>query len=335
MSNQQQQQQEEENILLPTPTVPNHRNARLVRLWNSLIGQTSYEISIILQRMNRRRLFNFLEFMHNICLHDPSIQYSQERLEHFQTIMMCCPRLIITRYLLSIDEQCRVNLLEHCDVIWTIYFVGLIELGHDIEVYIELHDLMTIHGNDFAFSLVLFLVREISNQELPLQLRERIYQFVCRNPLMVLHIVLRENEEEAESIEELIDQINQWSLNISRRNRFNHLRQWTIGDFRFDQEHQAVNAQAFVCRTFPLLHPLAPGRVYQCGICKSGPDERNDDGTMRVFRSMNCCPQQMCCHDCLVNQATTCNTPDSEFKNTGVFVCPFARHKTNFFTRNP
>jgi hypothetical protein len=331
----QQQQQEEENILLPK----DRNGAKFRRLWNYSTRRSHDQISKILLRMNPERLLRFLEFMHQICLHDPSFQYSQRRLNHYQTILMCCQRLILAKYLCSIYEQCRVNLLQHCDVIWTMYFVGLIELGHDIEVYIELGYLMTIHGNDFAFSLVLFLVREISNQDLPLQLRERIYGFVCRNPQMVLMIVQRENEEPV-SFEELINQMNRWSQNVSRRNRFNHLHQWMIGDFRFDQEpepqpeHQAVDAEAFVRGTFPPLHPLAPDRVYQCGICQSGPNERNEDGTMKVFRSMNCCPQQMCCHDCLVHQATACNTPDSEFKNTRVFICPFARHKTDFFPPN-
>jgi len=337
MSNQQQQQQQqEENILLPT--APNCApNESFRRLWNYSTRRSSDQISKILLRMNTERLFSFLEFMHQICLHDPSIQYSQRQLEHYQTILMCCPRLILAEYLSSIDEQCRVNILKHCDVMWTMYLVGLIELGYDTEVYMELGYLARIYGNDFSFSLVLFLVREISNQDLPLQLRKRIYQFVCRNPQMVLMIVQRENEEEPASFEELINQMNQWSQNVSQRNGFDYLHQWTIGDFRFDQEpepqpeHQAVDAEAFVRGTFPPLHPLAPDRVYQCGICQSGPDERNEDDTMKVFRSMTCCPQ-MCCHDCLVRQATACNTPDREFKNTRVFICPFARHETDFFS---
>lgn len=102
---------QEQNIRLPTPTVPNHRKASLVRFWNSLIGQTPDEISIILAGMKRRRLFRFLKFMHHICLHDQSsIEYSQERLEHYQTILMSCPRLILTRFLLSIDELFDANL---------------------------------------------------------------------------------------------------------------------------------------------------------------------------------------------------------------------------------
>jgi hypothetical protein len=331
----QQHQQEEENILLPIAP-KGAPNASFRRLWNYLIRRSSNQISEILLRMNRERLFRFFEFMHRTCLHDPSIGDNQRHLEHYQTILMCCPRLIMTEYLRSIDEQCRVNLLEHCDVIWTMYFVGLIELGYDIEVYIELRDLMGISGNDFAFSLVLFLVREISNQDLPPQLRERIYQFICRNPQMVLMIVQRENEEEPSSFEQLFDQMNQWLRNVSQLNGFDYLYQWMIGDFRFVQEpeplpeHQAVDAEAFVCATFPSLHPLAPDRFYECGICQSGPDETNEDGSMKVFRSMNCCPQ-MCCHDCLVRQATACNTPDSEFKDTSVFICPFARHETDFF----
>jgi hypothetical protein len=334
MSHQQQQQEEEENILLPI--APNGApNESFRRLWNYSIRRSSNQISKILLRMNRERLFRFFEFMHYIFLHDPSIQYSQRLLEHYQTILMCCPRLILTEHLFSIDEQSRINILQHCDIIWTMYFIGLIELGHEIEVYIELRDLMTIHDNNFAFSLVLFLVREISNQDLQLQLRERIYQFVYRNPEIVLQIVQRENEEEPTSSEQLFGQMNQWLQNISQRNVFHYVHQWMIGDLQFfsEAEHQAVDAEAFVCRTFASLHPVDPNRVYQCGICQSGPDETNEDGSMKVFRSMPCCPQQICCHDCLVRQAIVCNTPDREFKNTSVFVCPFARCVIPFFLK--
>jgi hypothetical protein len=337
MSHQQHQQEEENILLLIAPNGAPNESFR--RLWNYSTRRNFKQISNIFLRMNRERLFSFLEFMHQICLHDPSIQYSQRQLEHYQTILMCCPRLILAEYLSSIDEQCRINILQHWDVIWTMYFVGLIELGYDTEVYMELRDLIRIYGNDFAFSLVLFLAQEISNQGLQLDLRERIYKFVCRNPQMVLMIVQRENEEEPASFEQLFDQMNQWSQNVSQRNGFNHFPQWMIDDFRFVQEpepqpeHQDVDAEAFVRGTFPSLHPLAPDRVYQCGICQSGPDERNEDGTMKVFRSMPCCPQ-MCCHYCLVRQATVCNTPDSELKNTRVFICPYARCVIPFFSPN-
>jgi hypothetical protein len=226
------------------------------------------------------------------------------------------------------------------------YFVGLIELGHEIEVYMVLRDLRGIYGNDFAFSLVLFLVREVSNHDLPHELRERIYDFICRNLQMVLMIVQRENEEEPASPEQLFDQMNQWSLNVFQQNGFNYLHQWVIRDFEIvleperelepepQPEHREVDAEAFVRTKFPSQHPLAPNIEYVCGICHSGPDEPNEDGSMRVFRSMHCCPQQMACHGCLVNQATACNTPDREFKNTRIFICPFARHKTDFFLPN-
>ncbi len=284
-----QQQQEEESILLPIAP-KSARHSRSILLWNHLTRISHEQISKILERMNHVQLLNFLQFMHNICLHDPSIAYSQRRLEHYQIILMCCLRSILAEYLRSIDEQCRINLLEHCDVIWTMYFVGLIELGYETEVYMELSYLRGIHGNDFAFSLVLFLVREVSNQDLPHELRERIYQFICQNPQMVLMIVQRENEEEPSSFEQLFDQMNQWLRNVSQRNGFDYLHQWMIGDFEIVLEperelepeplpqHRAVDAEAFVCATFPSLHPLCRDHVYQCGICHSGPDETNEDG---------------------------------------------------------
>ena len=228
----QQDQREKENIILPIAAKGGPNNG-FSRLWNYLTRRNSQQISKILRMMNRERLFNFFEFMHHTCLHDPSIGDSQRHLEHYQTILMCCPRLILAEYLRSILEQCRINLLEQRDDLWITYFVGLIELGYETEVYMELSDLMGIYGRNFPLSLVLFLVREVSNQDLPHELRERIYKFICQNTRMVLIIVQREDEEEPASVEQLFDQMNQWSRNVSQRNGFDYLHQWMIGDFRF------------------------------------------------------------------------------------------------------
>lgn len=232
----------EQNIRLPTPTVLNYRNARSVRLWNFLTGETPDDISIILQKMTRRRLFHFLEFMHNICLHDPSIQYSQERLEHFQTIMMCCPRLILTRYLLSIDEQCVLNLLEQFYVIWTMYLVGLLELQNNFEVDTTLNYVMNTYENNFGYNLILRLVREASNRDLPTHIRQNIFDFVCGNPNIVLFMAQKENEEQELTIEELFQKMNPWMLNFSQEHGlyFNPLFNIEI--------HYDVNAVNFVER---------------------------------------------------------------------------------------
>jgi hypothetical protein len=317
MSNQQQ------NIRLPTPTVLNHRNASLGRLWNSLTGKTPDELSRILLRMNRKRLFHFLEFMHNICLHDQLIEYSQERLEHFQTIMMCCPRLILTRYLLSIDEQCVLNLLEQFYVIWTMYLVGLLELQNNFEVDTTLNYVMNTYENNFGYNLILRLVREASNRDLPTHVRQNIFDFVCENPNIVLFMAQNENEEQELTIEELFQKMNPWMLNFSQEH-----------DLYFDPRsiiklHFEVDAVAFVEITFPQLDSLSHENFY-CSICCWGPDEKNNDGSKKVFRSMLPCCNQMCCHDCLVKQATVCNRPDSDLKNTSVFVCLYCRHETFF-----
>jgi hypothetical protein len=234
MSNQQPQQEEEEEESILLPIAPNGApNNSFRRLWNYSTRRSSDQISKILMWMNHERLFSFLEFTNHICLHDMSIQFSQRLLEHYQTILMCCPRLILAEYLRSILEQCRINLLEQRDDLWITYFVGLIQLRYETEVYMELSDLMGIYGRNFPLSLVLFLVREVSNQDLPHELRERIYKFICQNTRMVLIIVQREDEEEPASVEQLFDQMNQWSRNVSQRNGFDYLHQWMIGDFRF------------------------------------------------------------------------------------------------------
>lgn len=98
--------------------------------------------------------------------------------------------------------------------------------------------------------------------------------------------------------------------------------------------YREVDADRFVCMQCPSLHPLAQNIEYVCGVCRCDQHEQNDDDSMRIFRSMPCCPQQMACHGCLVRCATSCNTsedPENEFKDTSVFVCPFCRAERKFF----
>lgn len=219
---------QEQNIRLRTPTVPNHCNASLVRFWNSLIGQTQAQISRILAGMTRRRLFRFLKFMHYICLHDQSIQYSQERLEHYQTILMCCPMLSLTKYLFSIDKQCIVNLLEKRDDIWSMYLVGLLELQNNSEVDIILDYLMLIYGINFISDLIFRLVREASNRALLTHVRQNIFDFICGNLNIVLFISQKENEKQELEIEQIDQEMNSWMLNFSQEHGLNFDPRFTI-----------------------------------------------------------------------------------------------------------
>jgi hypothetical protein len=315
-------------------------NTKIKRIWNHLIGKSRKQISDFFARMNNERSVSFLKFMHKIILIDKSVDYVQECLKHYQTILMCCPRMIMTYFLLEIDPQFVVELLEQRDDFWIRYFVGLIQIGYmkDLDDLVMTH-LRRIYHDDYILTLIKLLIREVSNENFPVHIRQYIFDYICTSPIIVLFLIPRENEEEPATFEELIDRIDDWSLTFP---------QWMIDEFRFvpelpqqpQPEHQAVDAEAFVCRTFASLHPLDPNHVYQCGICYCSPDDTNEDDTnedrrMKVFRLMNCCPQQMCCHNCLVHQATACNTPDRESKNTRVFICPYARCVIPFFPPNP
>lgn len=334
----------EDNIKLPI--ISCSVDASLARLWNSMTGKNPARISQILAGINHRRLFNFLEFMHHNCLHNQLLRYSHERLEKYQIILMCCPRLVLTQFLHSIHEQCVVNILEQSDVIWMIYFVGLIEFGHDDEVNMMLNFLMRIYDFTFVSSLVLFLIREASNQELQQHIRQRIFEFVCRNTQMVMMIVQSELEEgERMDVEDFVYLMNRWASNFSRINGFNFVHSWNTilphSQPVQQPQHLVVDAHAFVERTFPSAHPLHPSRSYCCIMCHCTSDELNDNGNRLVVRMLPCC-SSMCkdsndmkyaCHQCLVEWVKTCNTlnPAQEFKRTDEFSCPNCRHSIPFF----
>ena len=273
------------------PTVPNHsgNNSRKKQtdLWNSLTGIPDSEIKDIFESMSQEKILRFLVFMFMTCLHDEELDFSQDRLECFQGVLLCCPRNILTEFLRGIRDDADVlKLLEGCDSIWIMFFVGLFELGADNNVDYWIHHLREIYQDDFIFNLFRLLAREILNQELTPDICQIIYDFVTQ---------------------------------------FQNMRDESL-------LVQEVDADLFVCNQCPSLHPLNSS-AYKCGICYCVQDEPNDDDSMRVFRTMPCCPQQMACHCCLVRCASSCNTPDpeNEFKDTDVFVCPFCRAEIMFF----
>ena len=178
--------------------------------------------------------------MHNVCLNDHVVGYTQERLEQYQIILMCCPRSILTEFLFSLDEQCVVNLLEQCDVIWTMYLVGLIELRYNQMVNAILRDLMLLYEQRFGLNLILLLIREASNLELPHQLRQTIFDFVCQNPNMVMFIVEHENGQQAATIQDSIRQMNQWSRNFSEQNGFDGSYEWSWFEVPMEIQHRVV-----------------------------------------------------------------------------------------------
>jgi hypothetical protein len=318
------------------PVRINSPTALFAGIWNSMILEPPARISQILEAMNHNELISFLNFMHHNCLHNVWLEHSQRRLEQFQIILMCCPRLVLTQFLLLIDEQCVVNLLERCDIIWTTYFVGLIELECQIEIIMILNILRIHQDFPFVSNLVLFLIQQASNQDLQLNLRERIFEFVCGNIQMVMIIVQSQFEQrELNNDEAFIGRMNEWALNFSRTNGFNFVFLWNViaRDFQPIQQpqHQAVNSTAFVKHIFPSMHPLHRTRDYSCVVCHCTPDEPNDDGTDKVVRMLPCCsekctdPNEMkyACHECLVKWANACNTAN--------FSCPNCRHQFPFF----
>lgn len=269
---------------------------KFTKIWNELVDKsTNPEIQESLQSMSQEDLLRFLRFMFMTCLHDEELDFSQDRFERFQDVLSCCLRNILTDFLTGICEDNDVLiLLEGRDDIWIMFFVGLFELGENDTVHYWIDHLSEIYQDHESVSnLLRLLAREIINQELPHDIRQRIYNFVAQT-----HNI----QDELLQVPEL-------------------------------QPHRTVNADAFVCRTFPSQHPLALDGQYVCGMCRCGPDDTSEDCSMPVFRSMSCCPQQTACHGCLVRCATLCNTPDphNEFKNTRVFVCPYCRTETEFF----
>ncbi len=207
--------QQDSDVLFKFP-----RNS-MMRLWNSIVMMDFENLKRFLAKMRLHRLFGFLNFMRNACIHDHTIDFSEERLKHFQVVMMYCPRARLTRFLISIDEQSLVNLLERCDVIWTMFFVGLINRGQNSDIIRILNFLMEVYDVKFGVDLLLLLEREAKNQErcLSRDLRQKIFNFFCLNWNELAYVVqVNHGQEMTQDINDLVSLMNSWMRDFS----FNH-----------------------------------------------------------------------------------------------------------------
>ena len=195
-----------------------------IKLFKTLSKKTTCEIQRILARMPRWKLFRFLNVMLTVCIHDPSTEYDSVRLEHFQRILACCPRALLTRFLLSIDKQSIVNLLEQRDDLWIKFFVGLIIVRYDSHVEQMLTHLMDVYDVNFGVRLLLLLEKEAKKKRLclPRELRQKIYNFFCRNWEVLAYLVqIKCGQDKTHDIYDLAREMNRWMRTFSKRNRLN------------------------------------------------------------------------------------------------------------------
>ena len=203
-----------------------------INFFNKLSKKTTCEIQRILARMRRDKLFRFLNFMLTVGIHVPSTEYDSVRLKHFQRILACCPRALLTRFLLSIDKQIIVNLLEQHDDIWIKLFVGLIIVRHDSHVEQMLTHLMDdVYDVDFGVHLLLLLENEAKKQCLclPRELRQKIFNFFCRNWEVLAYLVrIKCGQDKTHDIYDLAREMNRWMRTFSKKNRLNFNSQFIV-----------------------------------------------------------------------------------------------------------
>ena len=302
---------------------------RLNALLSSLLGKSLDQITGELSDFDMHRWIVLLNFCHLLSSHRPSFDFTEQHWNCFNDIMMACPSEVFTQYLLSHRIECQIDILRRSDVLWTKYFVRLIQRGNLTRLIRILFEISETIGDDFYFNLILYLVREISNHDLDHALRESIFMFICSSQILVSRIVEHIYGRQRNFIQHLTN-IYRWITEISGRNMFHYLPPWQPQAQA--QAHRAVNAEAFIEGYFPSLHPLCNDREYKCAICLSNHDEPNDDKTMRIFRKFPCCHQHAC-HECLVGCVKTCNTFDPQsLINPDEFSCPCCRAKESFFS---
>jgi hypothetical protein len=118
------------------------------------------------------------------------------------------------------DVMSLINLLERCDVLWTMFFVGLINLRRDSDVANLLTFLMeNVNDENFVVGLMLFLEREAKNQGqgLPRELRQKIFDFFAINWSILTYIVqVNYRDEMTQDINCIVSLMNRWMQEFSQ-----------------------------------------------------------------------------------------------------------------------
>jgi len=284
---------------------------------NFIKGKTPSEIEIIFSTLrfidSDQKFMNFLDYVNT----QPSS--SNDKLVLLQSLFAICPSNVLSLFLSKCNVSRRLLLLE-CDTdIWIKYLIELIKEGNLDEIFEMLRELQLQPHKEFGdyhLDLILSLEIQIWNHKLEEEVRYDIFELIFSSHLIMIVV---QNDLQIDR-EPTIREANNWIRSVSSEFEF---------PITFLWHSEIDDVISFVQFTFP----LAQNCVYYCGICQCDPNELDEDGSVKVFRSMTCCPQ-MCCHDCLVRQATACNTSDHESKDTTVFVCPYCREEISFFPPN-
>ena len=147
------------------PQFQENRKQELINLLYSLFGKSQDKISEVLSHFERNNWLEFLIFLHFVYLHDRDFQFSDLPWDCVYKILMGCPVNILTEFISSLDDQCRINLLERNNDIWIKYFTGLIETG-ELELVLQVFSEIREAFPGYEIELVFFLERQLWNHEL-------------------------------------------------------------------------------------------------------------------------------------------------------------------------
>lgn len=290
------------------PKFLKNRKQELIKLLYSLFGKSQDKISEILSHFEKNDWIEFLIFLHFVYLHDLELKFSDLPWDCFYNILIVCPVNILTEFISSIDEQCRINLLGRNTDIWIKYFTSLIERDEQelvLQIFYEIHEAFPDYENELVF----FLEREIWNPALNHELRDNIF-FMISSTFMILIVVRSQLDREPTR-----NEANDWIIRVAEANNFDI-------DFIWNSQ---IDPSEFVETNFRVVDLNPDSR---CVLCLSSKD---NDETNQVFREFPCCNQQVC-HGCLVDFVSFCNKSDPEqpLKKTDMVRCPMCRHEKPF-----
>lgn len=196
------------------------RNYYKIILFNylmTLLG-SSNQVKIIIDRMKRNDLLEFLFFVHDSCF----ISYEEVIDEHricFQMILIESDYDTLLRFFSSFEFHAHIAIIQFNIQLWLKHFISLFQ-GRDYTVISpQISMLGQEFGDVFGLRLLELLGEQVDNLDLEYDTRQEILIWFLGNEVILSYIVQRFYGHERPQ-NSLLQNVQEWVAQTIERNRF-------------------------------------------------------------------------------------------------------------------
>jgi hypothetical protein len=196
------------------------RNYAKIMLFNhlmTLLG-SSNQVKMIIDRMKRNNLLEFLFFLHDSCF----ISYEEAIDEHkicLQMILIESDYDTLQHFFSSFEFHAHIAIIQFNIQLWLKHFISLFQGRHYTVISPQISMLGQEFGDEFGLRILELLGRQVDNLDLEYDTRQEILIWFLGNGVILSYIVQRFYGHERPQ-NSLLQNVQEWVAQTIERNRF-------------------------------------------------------------------------------------------------------------------